>query len=151
MLCSIKPILSWKADQDSLICTLTVRLSNLCRDISHELSSREGSGVVGWRQNDQAIIEELENNPVMIDQFLIGWGWLLTGTEPFLHNKNVFYLDSPVQLCPTFSPQSKVSPEPDKTFLPCHDFRCFRESPSRQDQVQIVYLYSISPSSISSP
>ena len=49
----------------------------------------------GCRQNDQAIIVELENNPVMIDQFLIGWDWLLTGSEPFLHNKTVFYLSLP--------------------------------------------------------
>ena len=79
--------------------------------------TEQGQTGPGCRQNDQAIIVELENNPVMIDYLLIGWDWLLTGTEPFLHNKTVFYLDTPSFLPPFLSPQ------PDKTFLPSHDFR----------------------------
>ena len=81
----------------------------------------------GCRQNDQAIIVELENNPVMIDQFLIGWDWLLTGSEPFLHNKTVFYLSLPPSLPPSLlSPhctKSVLTPQTDSTFLTSHDFR----------------------------
>ena len=144
MLCSIKPILSWKADQDSLICTLTVRLSNLCRDISHELSSREGSGVVGWRQNDQAIIEELENNPVMIDQFLIGWDWLLTGLN--LSSIIKMYFIWTLRPSSVFSPKSVL--DLTKHFFPVTTWDLVETAPAVQHhhkQLQIVSLFSTSP------
>ena len=131
MLCSIKPILSWKAN------LLLLNLTSLAaKALPWYFSWVEQQGRVG--KNDQAIIVELENNPVMIDPFLIGWDWLLTGPEPFLHNKNVFHFDTPA-----FSTaQSEVSPQPDKTFLPSHDLRSGGDCSTASTTGSKLFIYT---------